>query len=90
MLFEGCQGKKDVQFEERVCPNCGHTVEITSADLYAACDNCGCTVYSDRADCVRHCAKARECLGEERYRRLMEAREKLQGQMEAFQDDDQW
>ena len=90
MILEGCQGKKGVQIQEKVCPKCGNVVELMSTDVFVECDVCGATVYSDLIDCVQRCSKARECVGEEQYARLMAARKQWQAQMKALQEDDQW
>lgn len=90
MLFEGCQGNKGVQIREKVCPNCGRAVELMSTDVYTQCEECGFTVYSDLVDCVGSCSRARECLGESYYLRLMEARKQWEEQMKQLQNDDEW
>lgn len=90
MLLEGCQGKKGVEIQERVCPNCGNVVELMSTDIFAECEVCGCTVYSSLMECARTCPKARECVGDECYARLMAARRQWEARMEQKQDDDQW
>ncbi len=90
MLFDGCQGKKGTQIQEKVCPNCGNTVEILSCDASAACEKCGFIVYNDLIDCVQRCSKARQCVGQAQYERLMAARKQWEAQMNALQDDDQW
>lgn len=90
MLFEGCQGKKGVAIQEVCCPNCGNTVELMSSDVFAECEECGFTVYSERMECVQRCPKARECVGDAYFARLMAAREQWETQMQALQDDDLW
>lgn len=53
------------------CPNCGHEVEIFSDELKVKCPKCGEKVYRDKVpSCIEWCAKARECLGEERWKQL--------------------
>lgn len=59
--------------KEKTCPNCGGIIEIFSTDVAVACDNCGFIAYNDTQSCVKWCAKAKECVGEELYNRLMEA-----------------
>lgn len=90
MLLEGCQGKKGVQIREKTCPNCGSSVELMSTDVCAQCEECGTVVYSDLMDCVQHCPKARECVGDAYYERLIAAKEQWQARMQALQDDDEW
>lgn len=88
MLFEGCQGNKGVQIQEKTCPNCGNVVELMTSDVYTECEECGCTVYSDLMECVQRCSKAKECVGEDYYQRLMQARKKWEAHMEALNDDE--
>ncbi len=90
MLLEGCQGKKGVEITEKVCPNCGNLVEIFSTEICAECEKCGSVVYSDLVDCVQWCPKAKECVGEHLYARLLEARARQDTQMQAFSDSDEW
>ena len=53
------------------CPHCGQEVEIWSDELLARCPRCHRPVPRQRgASCLDWCAKARECVGEEAYRRL--------------------
>ena len=75
MLY-GCQGAEKTAYpttwEERKCPQCGHMIEIFSCDAQMACENCGFVIYNDKLSCVKWCAKAKECVGEEMYNRLMQ------------------
>ena len=36
MIMEGCQGKPQIKIMERICPQCGHEVEIFSIDTQVA------------------------------------------------------
>lgn len=71
MVLQGCQGKADITVEEKICPRCGHEIEIFSIDPEAVCDNCGFVIYNDALNCVQWCAYARQCVGDERYEQLM-------------------
>ncbi len=74
MIFHGCQSKpKEITIEDRICPTCGHEVEIFSVDTEAVCENCGYVVYNDTLTCVQWCKYARKCFGEEAYAQLMKA-----------------
>ena len=75
MILEGCQGKKDITIEEKICPRCGNVIEIFSVDTEVACENCGFVVYNDALNCVQWCQYAKECVGEERYEQLMKVAE---------------
>ncbi len=59
------------------CPGCGEEVEIWSDELRAKCTKCGATVFKENApSCIEWCQSAKECIGEEKYNRLMEAKAK--------------
>ena len=62
MILEGCQSKsKEISIEERICPQCGHEIEIFSVDTEAACEHCGFVIYY-----------ARQCVGDRMYEDMME------------------
>lgn len=71
-VMDGCQGKRDIEIYEKKCPRCGHTIEIFSIDVSAKCENCGYEIYNDTLNCVQWCQYAKQCVGEETYRHLME------------------
>ncbi len=72
MILQGCQSKsKEITIEDRICPQCGHEVEIFSVDTEAVCENCGCVIYNDTLSCVQWCKYAKQCVGEQTYDRLM-------------------
>ena len=75
MIMEGCQGKKGVEIYDKVCPQCGHEIEIFSVDTEAVCENCGFKIYNDTLNCVQWCQYAKECVGEEMYEHLMKVAE---------------
>ena len=79
MIFEGCHGNKGAEVQEKVCPQCGETVEIFSTDVSVECENCGFTVYNDIINCIQWCEFARECVGDTMYERLMEVAESQKG-----------
>jgi NADH pyrophosphatase NudC (nudix superfamily) len=58
------------------CPECGGEVELFSTDTQRVCENCGFVVYNDIQSCIKWCAKARECVGDEMYERLMKDQKK--------------
>ena len=73
MLMEGCQGRpRTPTIHERICPQCGNTIEIFSIDTSVACDKCGFVAYNDTLSCAQWCAYARQCVGDEMYERMME------------------
>ena len=72
MIYGGCQGKPQIAIMEKVCPQCGHEIEIMSVDTQACCENCGFVVFNDALSCVQWCKYARRCVGDEMYEQLME------------------
>ena len=73
MIMEGCQGKpRTPTIEEKICPNCGNTIEIFSTDTEVACDKCGFIAYNDALSCVQWCKYARKCVVDEMYDRMMQ------------------
>jgi len=83
-MFDKCPGAK--QFtqpppEFYPCPWCGAEVEIWTNELGANCPQCGQMVTRERIQgCIDHCEMARECLGEERYERLVRQRKAASAQ----------
>ena len=51
MIMEGCQGKPQISIMDKICPQCGHEIEIFSIDTEAVCENCGFTIYNDTDLC---------------------------------------
>jgi ribosomal protein S27AE len=81
MNMTGCQGRaKEISLKEKICPQCGHEIEIFSIDTQAVCENCGFVIYNDTISCVQWCKYAKLCVGADMYEKLMkiaeQAREK--------------
>ena len=72
MIFEGCQGKRDIEIFEKICPRCGHMIEIFSVDVSMKCEHCGFEIYNDTLNCVQWCQYARKCVGDDAYEHFME------------------
>ena len=73
MILDGCQGKpRTPTIEEKICPQCGHAIEIFSTDTEVACENCGFVVYNDALSCVQWCKYARQCVGDAMYEQMMQ------------------
>ena len=73
MILDGCQGTpRTPTIEEKICPQCGHTIEIFSTDTEVACENCGFVVYNDALSCVQWCKYARQCVGDAMYEQMMQ------------------
>ena len=76
MIMDGCQGKpRTPTIEEKICPNCGSTVEVFSTDTEVVCENCGFVVYNDALSCVQWCKYARQCVGDAMYEQMMKIAE---------------
>ena len=71
MIMEGCKGKPQISIKDKICPQCGHEIEIFSIDTEAVCENCGFTIYNDTLTCVQWCKYAKECVGEKMYEQMM-------------------
>ncbi|MGV8087465.1 MAG: hypothetical protein ACP5NU_00195 [Methanomicrobiales archaeon] len=72
-MLDHCPGAANIRTPTltiRRCPRCGEEVEVFSNDVAVKCSRCGFTVYNDILSCVQWCKYARECVGEETYRKL--------------------
>jgi len=73
MILHGCQAKpRTPTIIEKICPQCGHEIEMFSIDTEMPCEHCGFVAYNDTLSCVQWCAHARECVGEAVYEQMME------------------
>lgn len=81
MIMDGCQGRPQTSIIEKICPQCGHEIELFSIDTQMTCEHCGFTVYNDTLNCVQWCKYAKKCVGEEMYETMMQiaARNKTPG-----------
>jgi DNA-directed RNA polymerase subunit RPC12/RpoP len=69
----GCPGSdgRNLSVELYKCCTCGAEVEMFSDEVKVKCPECGTQVFKDAVpNCVQWCAKARECIGEERWSAL--------------------
>ena len=77
VLKEGCPGSREIRNpypEEITCVFCGRAVEIWSDEAETTCKGCGKTAGRDiKASCILWCPAAKECVGAEKYERLMKA-----------------
>ena len=72
MIMSGCQGKpRTPTILDKVCPQCGHEIEMFSTDTEVVCENCGFVAYNDTLSCVQWCKYARQCVGDEMYEHMM-------------------
>ncbi|MBI4837551.1 MAG: hypothetical protein HY806_00025 [Nitrospirae bacterium] len=75
LLKEGCPGSSEIKQpkpEDIKCRHCGKTVEIWTDEVEIKCKHCGKTITRALGPtCLERCAFAKECVGEEKYKRLM-------------------
>jgi predicted RNA-binding Zn-ribbon protein involved in translation (DUF1610 family) len=77
-VLDHCPGAANIRtptLSIKKCPQCGNEVEIFSNDVEVACDNCGFVIYNDILSFVQWCKYAKECVGEETYRKIMAMKE---------------
>ena len=74
MFKNECPGSKEIrepQPEDITCRHCGADIEIWSDENETKCKSCGKT--NSRIigpTCLDWCAFAKECVGEDKYRRI--------------------
>lgn len=76
-MIPKCPGQDDrnIKSESIVCPDCGYKVEIFSDEVKVKCPKCKNLVCRIRLpSCVDWCKSARQCIGEERWRKLKEGK----------------
>jgi len=72
-MFDKCPGAIGIRtptLKIKKCPECGGEVEVFSNDVQVKCDKCGFAVYNDLESCIQWCKYAKECVGEEVYKKL--------------------
>jgi protein-tyrosine-phosphatase/ribosomal protein S27AE len=70
----GAVGVRTPTIITKKCPECGREVEILSNEMQTRCTKCGFTIYNNLESCVQWCKHARECVGEEVYKKLKRKR----------------
>lgn len=77
MIFE-CPGSRKFKhpYPEVVrCPFCGEEAEIWTDEAEVACDNCKKRITrKEGQSCLDWCSKAKECVGEELYKKHIAAK----------------
>ena len=72
-MVSHCPGQdgRNLKVSLHKCPECGNEVEIFSDEMRVKCRKCGAYVNKEQVpSCIQWCAKARECLGEERWKMM--------------------
>jgi len=75
-MYARCPGQdnRNLRAELHKCPECGYEVEIFSDEPGRNCPQCRTRVLREQTpSCIAWCASAKKCLGEERWRQLLEA-----------------
>ena len=78
-IFGDCPGSKRIKtpFPEEIRCYCGETVEIWSDEASTLCKNCNKQVTREMlSTCLDWCAMAKECVGEQKYRKYLQAKKK--------------
>jgi hypothetical protein len=74
-LKQGCPGSEEIRnpYPETItCVFCSQDVEIWSDETDTVCRTCKKTVARDmKPTCLEWCAAAKECVGSEKYERIM-------------------
>ncbi len=81
-LFKDCPGSKRIKtpYPEEVKCSCGMVVEIWSDEASAICKHCKKEVSRQMLPtCLDWCSMARECVGEMKYKRYLQSKEKKGG-----------
>lgn len=71
--MEKCPGAANLKtptLTVKKCPKCNCEVEIFSDDIKVKCGKCGFVIYNEIESCIKWCKYAKECLGEELYKKL--------------------
>lgn len=80
LFKEGCPGSAEIRSpkpEEIRCQKCGEKMEIWSDEPDSTCGKCGhVNARPLGSSCIEWCAFAKDCVGAEKYERLMTARKK--------------
>jgi len=65
------QDSRKAQAESIVCRSCGYSAEIFSDEIKVRCLRCKNLICKERLpSCVDLCRAARDCIGEEKWRKL--------------------
>lgn len=78
--YSKCPGSKafaEPKPQAFTCSSCGSEVEIWTDEISRQCPSCGAEVFRTTTEqsCLDWCEKARECVGEEKYRRYIALRD---------------
>jgi transposase len=66
----GSDSLRDLKITAKKCPVCGFEIEMFSNRAKSVCEKCGFIAYNDTMGCVKWCAYARACFGDEVYEKM--------------------
>ena len=73
-MINGCPGASKIKGTPEIilktCPECGREIEMFTSDINVMCE-CGFIAFNDLQTCVKWCAYAKECVGDEIYEKFM-------------------
>ncbi|MFA6357817.1 MAG: phosphohydrolase [Candidatus Omnitrophota bacterium] len=65
------QDERKARAENIICSNCGYLAEIFSDEIQVNCPKCKNLISKELLpSCIDWCKAARECIGEQRWRKL--------------------
>jgi hypothetical protein len=77
MIKESCPGSREIRNpypDEIICAYCFTANEIWSDETEMTCKKCEKTITREmKPSCIEWCPAAKECVGAEKYERLMKA-----------------
>jgi len=80
MFKETCPGSREIRApypEDIKCFRCNSVNEIWSDETEIVCKSCKRTITRDmKPTCIEWCPAAKECIGAEKYERLMKHKKK--------------
>lgn len=72
-----CAGSKEIKNpypEDMVCVRCGEITEMWTDETETVCKGCNKTITREmKSSCIEWCPAAKDCVGAEKYERIMKA-----------------
>ncbi len=82
-ILSGCPGSIGLRgapnLKIKICPECGSEIELFSNEVSSNCEKCNFTAWNNIQSCIAWCEKAKECVGEEMYNRMMSVPKEAEG-----------
>ena len=68
------QDSRNLSVSFHLCPQCGKEVEMFSDEMRVKCPQCKTSVEKKTVPtCIQWCKQAKQCLGPDRWQKVMEA-----------------